>query len=143
MGSPSRQDTLTLTYLCSGAQRERREGWGGLMAGSVWKCLHSHHADTADCQLALLPTCRWQPLYQMPSRGLTMWSLHVGLLGFFTGRQVSAIVRGKREAGRRSCEIFYELAVKSMSHSKHIVCISSSNAKNTAGCCLGMSPLQV
>lgn len=143
MDSPSRQDILRLTCLCSGAQRERREGWGDLMAGSVWKCLHSHHADTADCQLALLPTCHWQPPYQMPSRGLTVWSLHVGLLGFFTGRQVSSIGRVKREAGRSSCAIFYELAVKSMSHSKHIVCISSSNAKNTAGCCLGMSPLQV
>ena len=41
--------------------------------------------------------------------GLSMWAC----LGFFTGRQVSSIVRVKREAGRRSCAIFYELAVKS------------------------------
>ena len=100
-GQPSRQDTWRLTGLCSGAQRGTREGWGDLMAGSVWKCLHSHHADTADCQLALLPTCRWQPPFQMPSCGLAVWSLHVGLFGLLYRKAGEFHCESKKRSGQK------------------------------------------
>ena len=107
-GQPSRQDTWRLTGLCSGAQRGTREGWGDLMAGSVWKCLHSHHADTADCQLALLPTCRWQPPFQMPSCGLAVWSLHVGLFGLLYRKAGEFHCESKKRSGQKKlCHLLW------------------------------------
>lgn len=138
--SPSRQDILRLTVSALGLKGETwRLGWldGWIRVEVVFYPIMdgcrlsagtpSHVSLAAPVSNAAL-TC--------PHRSLSMW----GLVGLLYRKAGEFHWESKREAGRSSCAIFYELAVKSMSHSKHIVCISSSNAKNAAGVAWGWVP---
>ena len=103
---PSRMDTLRLTCLCSGLSGVTW-GWGWLDGGICVEVSSLRRADTAGCQLILLPTCHWPLHFKCPHVaspcGLSMWAC----LGFFTVRQVSSTVRVNRSRQKRLCHLLW------------------------------------
>lgn len=142
-GQPSRMD-LRLTCLCSGLSGVTW-GWGWLdgqirvEVSSLPSCGYCRLSAGTPSQVLLASPFKC-PHVASPC-GLSMWAC----LGFFTVKQVSSIVRVNREAGRRGCAIFYELALNPRNIQSTPFVLTHLMLRTHSGvrCCLGMNPLKV